>query len=203
MKNNPYKGKHIVFEGLDGAGSSTQVNILVNRLKKEKIKCFYTKEPTNGIIGGLIRGSLTEDWKVSDECLQLLFAADRINHLEKEVIPILKRGNTIISDRYFFSNIAFGSISLDKNWLIALNKNIIYPDLTFLIQVSAKECIRRIKKDRFGFELFEEKNKLEKAWKTYQYLAKKYKNVYIIDGTKSIDKISKEIFNITKKVLKI
>jgi len=116
MIKNPYPGKFIVFEGLDGSGSSTQASKLrdwLNRAQKELIlgkpRAQLTKEPTNNIIGGLIRGQLTGDWKTRPECLQLLFAADRSHHLEREIIPLLKDGVTVISDRYFFSTIAFGA----------------------------------------------------------------------------------------------
>jgi len=91
MKKNKYKGKFIVIEGLDGSGSSTQVVRVANFLKERNKKIHITKEPTNNLIGGLIRGQLTGDWKSSSECLQLLFAADRAHHLEKELIPLLKK----------------------------------------------------------------------------------------------------------------
>jgi len=202
MIKNPYKGMLIAIEGLDGSGSSTQAGFLLDNLKKIKNKAFATKEPTNNIIGGIIRGQLSEDWKTDTTCLQLLFAADRAHHLEKTIVPVLKKGQTIISDRFFFSSIAFGSIDLDKNWLISLNKNFIYPDLTFIIKVPPVVCIKRIKTNRFNFELYEQEKKLEKAWKTYLWLSKKYKNVYIINGLKDKKKISEEIFKIVKRKIK-
>ena len=58
-----------------------------------------TKEPTNNLIGGLIRGQLTHNWKSTPECLQLLFAADRAHHLDKEIIPLLEKGIPSLGDR--------------------------------------------------------------------------------------------------------
>ena len=85
MKPNTYPGKFIVFEGLDGSGKSTQANLLVDFLQQQlHQKTHYTSEPTPNIIGGLIRSQIAGDWKTSNECLQLLFSADRLYHLEKE-----------------------------------------------------------------------------------------------------------------------
>jgi len=201
MIKNPYPGKFIVFEGLDGSGSTTQASKLrewLNRASKElvlgKPQAHLTKEPTNNIIGGLIRGQLTGDWKTRPECLQLLFAADRSHHLEKEVIPLLKDGVTVVTDRYFFSTIAFGATEIaDKEWLLEINKPFLLPDLTFLIKVSPKVCLQRIRGDRFSVELFEKEEALTKVWQNYEELAKKFNDVYIVDGEKPIEDISQEI----------
>jgi len=204
MQKNPYKGKFIVFDSLDGAGNSTQVKLLADYLNKIGKKTHITKEPTSGLIGGLIKSQLTHDWKSSQVCLQLLFSADRAYHLEKEVIPLLKKGINVISDRYFFSTMAYGNLEIkDLDWLIEINKKFILPDLTFFLKVSPKICIQRIKKDRFEITLFEKEKVLEKVWKNYEILAKKFKNVFIINGERSIEEIAKEIKEIAKNKLKI
>jgi dTMP kinase len=204
MKKNPYPGKFIVFDSLDGAGNSTQVKLLADYLNKIGKRTYVTKEPTSSLIGGLIKSQLTHDWKSSAECLQLLFCADRAYHLEKEIIPLLKRGINVISDRYFFSTMAYGNLEInDLNWLIEINKKFILPDLTFFLKVSPRVCIERIKKDRFEITLFEKEKILRKVWKNYEILAKRFKNVYIIDGERSIEEISNEIIKITEKKLKL
>ena len=202
MIKNKYKGKFIVIEGLDGSGSSTQVMRVANFLKERNIKIHITKEPTNSLIGGLIRGQLTGDWKSSPECLQLLFAADRAHHLEKEIIPLLKKGINIISDRYFFSTIAFGSTEIkDKKWLIEINDRFLLPDLTILVKVSPKVCIERIKESRFQIELFEKEKKLQETWDNYKKLAKEFDNVEIINGEREVGEISYEIINLIEKLI--
>jgi dTMP kinase len=204
MIKNPYKGKFIVFDSLDGAGNSTQVKLLADYLNKIGKRTHITKEPTSSLIGGLIKSQLTHDWKSSPECLQLLFCADRAYHLEKEIIPLLKKGINVISDRYFFSTMAYGNLEInDLNWLIEINKKFILPDLTFFLKVSPRICIERIKKDRFEITLFEKEEILRKVWKNYEILAKRFKNVYIIDGERSIEEISNEIIKITEKKLKL
>jgi dTMP kinase len=203
MIKNPYKGKFIVFDSLDGAGNSTQVKLLADYLNKIGKKTHITKEPTSYLIGGLIKSQLAHDWKSSPECLQLLFCADRAYHLEKEIVPLLKKGVNVISDRYFFSTMAYGNLEIkDLDWLIEINKKFILPDLTFFLKVSPKVCIQRIKKDRFEITLFEKEKILEKVWKNYEILAKKFDNVYIIEGERKIEEIAEEIREIVLNKLK-
>lgn len=201
--SNPYKGLFIAFEGLDGSGLSTQVDLLNKYLNKQGYECFATKEPTNNIIGGLIRGLLTHIWKASNECSQLLFTADRALHLEKEIIPALKKKKIMITDRYFFSTIAFGSLNIrDLDWLVSLNQHFILPDIIFLIKVPPKECVKRIKSSRFSKELFEEEEKLKKIWRTYNKLAKIFPNICVIDGNRDKEKVFNDIFDVVVKKLK-
>jgi dTMP kinase len=203
MIKNPYSGKFIVFDSLDGAGNSTQAKLLTDYLNKKGKRTHITKEPTSGLIGGLIKSQLTHDWRSSPECLQLLFSADRAYHLEKEIIPLLKKGINVISDRYFFSTMAYGNLEIkDLDWLIEINKKFIFPDLTFFLKVSPKVCIERIKKDRFEITLFEKEEILERVWKNYEKLAKEFKNIYILNGERPIEEISKEIIKIVNKKLK-
>ncbi len=209
MLKNPYPGKFIVFDGLDGSGMSTQAQKLVEFLnkKEQKLKfghtgAYLTKEPTSSLIGGLIKSQLTHEWKSSPECLQLLFSADRAHHLEKEVIPLLEKGVIVISDRYFFSTLAYGLLEIkDFNWLLNLQKRFLMPDITFFLKVSPKICIERIRKERFGVTLFEKEEVLKKVWKNYERISKKFKNVYIINGERSVDKIFKDIKKIVEKRL--
>jgi len=196
------KGKFIAFEGLDGSGSSTQVELLVKNLRKLGHNAFVTKEPTNNVIGGLIRGLLTGEWSITPEGFQLLFAADRAHHLSREILPAIEKGNIIVSDRYFFSTFAFGSVDLPLKWLEEINSRFPLPDITFLILVRPQICLERIGKTRHHFEYFEEKTKLEKTLKTYKSLAQNPKNrIVVIDGEKTIDDISKEVLERVNKEL--
>lgn len=211
MQKNPYLGKFIAFEGLDGSGSTTQAGLLIDYLNESQKKlvlgrpvAHLTKEPTNNIIGGLIRGQLTDGWKTGPECLQLLFSADRAFHLEKEVIPLLEKGVTVVTDRYFLSTIAYGATEIeDVDWLIEINKSFILPDLTFLIKVSPRVCLERIKGSRFHIELFEKEEALTRVWQNYEELAKRFENVSIIDGENSCEKIFEEIKGIVHSKLNL
>lgn len=198
------KGKFIVFEGLDGSGQSTQISRLEKYLRSQKVKVHTTAEPTNNIVGGLIRGALTRQWKISNTGLQLLYAADRAHHLESEITPALEAGNIVISSRYYFSTFAFGSLNNNVEWLEKINEKFPNPDITFFIRVSPKECMRRINSSRFRKELFEEEKKLSRIIKVYDKISrsKKYKNFYVINGEQSIEKVSEDINKIVDKILK-
>jgi dTMP kinase len=197
------KGKLIVFEGIDGAGLTTQSQMLEKYLKEKKYEVVLTKEPTNNLIGGIIRAALKREWLTSNRTLQLLFSADRAHHLEKEIIPALEDGKIVISDRYFISTIAYGMIELEKDWLKALNSKFLLPDIIFIIDVPVEVSIERIKASRFGFELFEEKKKLEKIRNNFLELSKEYKNCFVINGNRSIEEVHKEIVKIVEEKLKL
>jgi len=195
MKENPYKGKFIVFEGLDGSGQSTQGQLLKNYLEKDKeVPVILTKEPTNEPpIGSLIRQILKKEISVSPAALQLLFCADRSEHLEKVIKPALEKDEYVISDRYFYSTIAYGSLDLNIDWLIEMNKSFLIPDIVFLLKVRPRICMERIDKNRGQWEFFEESEKLEKVWQTYKVLSRRFSNIKIIDGEKSIKEVFEEV----------
>jgi dTMP kinase len=195
------KGKFIVFEGIDGAGLTTQANLLENYLKSKGYDVILTKEPTNNLIGGLIRAALKKEWITSNKTLQLLFSADRAHHLEREIIPALEKGKIVISDRYFLSTIAYGMIEVEKDWLKALNSKFLIPDIIFILDLPVKVALERIGKSRFGFELFEEKGKLEKIRRNFIELSKEYNNCFIIDASKSIEEVHENIKKIVNKII--
>lgn len=203
MKNNRKKGLFIVFEGLDGSGQTTQIGLLERYLKMKGKKVHVTSEPSNSMIGGLIRALLTKYWKLSNTGMQLLYCADRAHHLETEIYPALAKGNVVICSRYFFSTIAFGSLDNNVRWLEDLNENFPQPDITFFIKVTPNECMKRIN-NRFRKEYFEKESKMKKVFKTYLKISrdKKYKNFFTINGEQSMDKVSQDIIKIIDKFIR-
>ena len=193
----------IVFEGLDGSGSSTQSRLLAQKLEANGHAVFMTKEPTgDSPIGRMIRDVLQHKWEASPEALQLLFCADRAEHLKKEIEPALKNGQIVISDRYFFSTIAYGSLALnDGKWLKALNQPFRLPDLTFLLKLDPKICLERIHRRENDVELFEKQEKLEQVWQNYESLINDYDNIHVIDTNRSKEVTSEEIWGIVSKHL--
>jgi dTMP kinase len=205
VKIHNYRGFFIDIEGLDGSGASTQARRVSKELKKLKINSYLTKEPTCGPIGQLIRKALQGKFdSLSPAAIQLLFAADRGQHLDKEIIPRLKKGQVVISDRYAWSSIAFGSVDLDFQWLLNLNRNYILPDLTIFIEVPPHVCLSRIAKERRGVELFEKREKLEQAWAIYHSLADKYwwAQIAIVEGWQTQEKVTEEILGHIRRHLK-
>lgn len=198
MKENIFSGKFIVFEGLDGSGQSTQAELLREFLRERGYGVVLTKEPTlESEAGKKIRKVLSKEIKVNPRELQELMVKDRKEHLEKIIIPALKEGKIVISDRYFFSTFAFGaSVQLDLEWLIEINNQFLYPDTTFLLKVSPKVCIERIQKRGKLIDLFEKREKLFSVWETYKILPERFKNIYVIDGEEPIKNVFKKIKDI-------
>jgi dTMP kinase len=197
------KGLFIVFEGPDGSGQSTQSNLLVEWFEKRNVKVYLTKEPTNSLIGGIIRSILKAEWKVNMKTLQLLFSADRAHHLNREIIPFLEKGINVISDRYLLSTLAFGALEENLDWLKQINTKFPEPDLTFILNVPGQVCAERIAKNRFGFEIFETADKLEGIRKKYLELKFYHKNTHVIKGDhRNPGEIHKEIVGIVEKYCK-
>lgn len=192
----------IAFEGLDGSGSSTQSKLLAERLEKNGHPALLTKEPTSDThVGKLIREILQHKWSVSPEGLQLLFCADRAEHLKTEIEPALKNGQIVISDRYLFSTLAYGGLNVDMEWLKTLNQFFRLPDITFLFKLDPHQCIERIAGRGSHFELFERTDKLTSIWKNYEMIATQYPNIQVIDASKSIEEISEEIWRVVLEEL--
>ncbi len=200
IKNN-FFGKFIVFEGLDGSGQTTQANSLKDFLVKKGYKVVLTKEPTlSSKAGREIRKILDKEKSLSPRKLQEFFAQDRRKHLKDLIIPALKQKKIVISDRYFFSSLAYGSAEgLSLNQLIKLNKKFLMPDLTFILKVKPETCIKRIKKRGTKRTLFEKKLKLKKVWGFYEILPEYFKGigflnkVYVINGERPVKEVSEEI----------
>ncbi len=199
------KNTFLVFEGLDGSGQSTQSGLLRDFLLKKGYRVVLTKEPTlESEAGKRIRKVLDNELKVSPQELQELMVEDRGEHLERTIIPALKEGKIVISDRYFFSTFAFGKADgLDLEWLIEVNNQFLFPDMTFLLKVNPEVCIERIKKRGGRVALFEKKEKLTAVWQTYKILPNRFKNIYVIDGEKSIEEVFLQVKEIIISNLKL
>ncbi len=201
-----------VIEGIDGSGKTTQIELLHSYMLSKKIKAVTTREPTSGFVGRLTKRIMQGREDVDTLTLQMLFIADRADHLNKFIRPNISQGNIVISDRYFYSTIAFGSASgLEENWLIDVFKGFMKPDAVFFIDVDPKTAMQRIEsrgeqkrlaKKADKRERYEKLETLEKTRKIYLDLKKHYKNYYIIDGNRSIKEVSEDIIQIADKMLK-
>lgn len=186
-------GRFVVMEGLDGAGITTQATLLRNYLLKEGTDAVLTKEPTDGLIGGVIKASLRNEWKTDPLTLQMLFAADRSHHLRTEIEPALKRGKTVICDRYILSSLVFGSLGTSVATLKQLNSEFKRPHMTFIIDTHPNICMERMKKARHHVELFEEEQKLNQIRQNLLALKNYFPGTHIIDGNRRPDEILRDI----------
>jgi dTMP kinase len=196
------KGKFIVLEGIDGSGKTTQASLLYSLLLSKGKKVLLTKEPTQTLLGSLIRSALNGECKISKAALQLLFCADRAEHV-KRITPLLRKEWVVISDRYAFSTIAYGAASgLNYKWLVDINSVLLYPDLTLILDVSADTAIKRINATRKIKSIFEEKSFQTRARETYLKIASEFENVKVINAERSVEEVRKEIVKHVLNILK-
>ncbi|MBN2361371.1 MAG: dTMP kinase [Deltaproteobacteria bacterium] len=137
------RGLLIVLEGIDGAGTTTQGRRLVRRLRRRGWRAHFTCEPSRGPVGRYIRACLAQTPGPSSELLALLFAADRIDHYESEIAPLLEAGAVVVSDRYLLSSLAYQGVEGDARWVAQLNDRAPRADLTILVDVPAAVAARR------------------------------------------------------------
>jgi len=184
------RGVLIVFEGIDGAGKTTHAKLLEEWLRKEGYVVSLTKEPTDGEIGSLIRGHLRRK-DFHPATLALLFAADRLEHTEKELKPRIESGEIIISDRYVESSICYQAADgVDAEWIESINKWALSAYLTILLDVDVQTAMKRMKdkvKDRY-----EEWGFLERVRKIYLERARN-KGYSIINATSPVMEVQIEI----------
>lgn len=200
------RGRFFAFEGIDGSGLTTQSSLLKDWLEKQGFTTLLTKEPTDGPIGSQIRLVLSKRLSMRPTALALAFAADRMDHLETDIIPKVKNGVIVISDRYYLSSYAYQSLDVNLKWLMEVNSKCLKPDMTFLLDVPALICKKRMEKMRWHVELYEETGKLEDVRKGFLTLAEELKksgeNIKIIDGNRPVSEIHKDVRTAVTQVRK-
>ncbi len=202
-------GFFIVIEGLDGAGLSTQSALLAAYLRSTGNDVLLTKEPTASPIGKLtafalgdiIKAALNRKIEFSPFTLQLLFAADRAEHLKREIEPALAANNIVISDRYILSSLAFGSVDNDLDFLQALNARFRRPDLIVIIDTPPEVCLERIEQNRENIELFEEEQRLERVRARYLELQAYFPHTVIVSGDRPKETVANEIRTVVEQML--
>lgn len=189
----------IAIEGLDGAGLSTHAGLLNEYLIKKGKKTFLTKEPTNGLIGGLVKAALKKEWSANNLALQTLLVADRAQHLGSEIEPVLKKNVIVICDRYMLSSIAYGSLDIPLQHLKQLNSMFRKPDITIILDVHPKIAMERLKTSRYSVEMFETEQYLTQVRKNYLSLKNFFTNTFVIDANNPVDQVFKDILKSVEK----
>ncbi|KUO40180.1 MAG: hypothetical protein APZ16_07150 [Candidatus Hadarchaeum yellowstonense] len=195
------RGKFISVEGLDGCGKSTQVRLLARWLRRMGHEVVVTEEPTDGLIGRIIRMVVAGGFKVPVAAEALLFAADRLHHVERVIAPAVSSGKVVISDRYIASSLAYQSArGLPLRWVMKINEMAPEPDLMILIDVPAEVTAGRINRSRRpdGFERDLELQK--KVRQVYLNIARRYK-MKVIDGNRPVDEVQEDIRRWVKRLL--
>ncbi len=147
----------IVIEGLDGAGTTTQARRLADHLGAA---AHLTREPSDGPIGKLIREMLAGGHAIAGVTLSqstfgLLFAADRLDHIQREVEPAIAAGKLVISDRWYHSSLAYQGTDADRDWITNLNARALRPELTIFLRVRPEVAAQRRASRGQPQELFE------------------------------------------------
>jgi dTMP kinase len=192
----------IVIEGLDGAGTTTQVRRLVEHLNTRGQRAHATREPSDGPVGKLIREMLTgghaiEGQKLSQSTFGLLFAADRLDHLQREVEPKLHAGTWVVSDRWYHSSLAYQGTGADRDWIAMLNGRARRPDVTVFLRVRPEVAAqRRVDAGRVQelFEDLEMQREVDAGYRaTIDELAAQGEKIITINGEQSEDDVFVEV----------
>lgn len=207
IKNSETIRNFVVLEGLDGAGTTTQLDMLCSRLAAEGIPAVRTNEPTSGHIGRFIREILGSKVVVDPFTLALLFSADRNEHVNgKEGIrSTAGEGKIVVCDRYLFSSLAYQSMSVDFDTVAGLNSFYPLPEHLFFIELSPEECEKRRAARGEEAEIFEKLEFQKKIDANYRKVLELYKDspmkIHILDGRRSREEIHGEIFTLLCKDL--
>ncbi len=192
-------GKLIVLEGLDGAGTTSQSQYLVEWFQSRQMPVYRTAEPSQGEIGQFIRTFLKGQSKTPPkESMALLFAADRHDHLENEVLPQLRRGTHVVCDRYLLSSLAYQQASgVPQAFILSANEGVYSPDLMIFLDVPTEVAAQRRKLRNSARELYEAEAFLEKVASLYRsgidYLKREQESVVVLDGSLPLEQVRLQI----------
>jgi len=210
FKRNSYPGKLIAIEGIDGSGKTTQVDLVTHELLKNH-KVYVTKNPTDGIIGKFIRQVLSGEIELPSVSFQYLFSADR----QVQQVGLLKRlekGEYIITDRYFWSALAYGIVDrieeeqekagkqiLIAQGLLSHYHQFMIPDVTVYLDISVETAMNRLQGVKQK-EIYEEKGKLTSIRQAYEWIKHEFPDeITTIDGQRNMEDITNDIVGIIKK----
>ncbi|WP_438027313.1 dTMP kinase [Sorangium sp. So ce233] len=202
------RGVFIVFEGIDGAGTSTQAERYAAHLRAARRMVRVTREPSSGPVGSLLRLMLTHRVSLPGarqaEVMALLFSADRLDHLGAEVEPLLHDGYVVISDRYDLSSLAYQSTTAAGGardtgeilqWIRELNRHARRPDVTVVIDVAPEIAEKRRRARGGAEELFEQTElqaRLAEAYRRAEELVPGDRVIHI-DGGGPVEEVSRAI----------
>lgn len=201
----PFSGKLIAIEGLEGAGKSTVVHLLVTRLEQAGLQVVVTREPGGTAIGEILRSILKNaDYKETLNAkteLLLLYAA-RIQLVNEIILPALKQGTWVITDRFELSTFAYqgGGRGLDHEFMKQLSSYCLEdfsPDLTLFLDITPEKGMERARQ-RGEIDRIEQESMVffRKIHETYMRLIKVTPNVKIVDASQPLNKVQHTIIEI-------
>ena len=204
------RGRFIVFEGIDGAGKTTQMRLLAERLESEGRRVYTTAEPTISLTGGMLRDALAG---ISDKTsceMAAMFVLDRIFHNVNRVNGIermLKDGYDVICDRYYYSSMAYQGSFTDMQWVARMNLDcpeIRRPDVCIFLDLLPEQSLERIMNGERAFtEIYETKDKLTAIRNSFYRAFERVKdtdNVVTVDAYDTIEAVGNKIYDAVSKI---
>ena len=192
----------IVFEGIDGAGTSTQIKILKNRPDSDKF--FFTTEPTDSETGKFLRKMLKGDVELDARTAAFLFAADRNEHLYGKggtncgVVSQAEGGKIVVSDRYLFSSLTYQSVTCGEELPRRLNESFPLPEILFFFDINPEISLKRVL-NRGETEIYEKLDFQRATAERYRKVIAEYEKmntgmkIVRLDAGKSVEEISEII----------
>jgi len=197
----------IVLEGIDGSGTTTQLDRLTTALRDRGRRVVATREPSTGPIGVLLREILAgrhanpDGSTLDGRAMALLFAADRRDHLTREIEPALAAGCDVVSDRYLMSSLAYQAVEADRAWVERLSEGVRAPQLTVLLDVAIEVAAQRRLKAGRPIERYDADGTLARVAENYRKLAAVLPNVVSLDGSASVEDVTQAIVGAVQAVL--
>lgn len=199
----------IVFEGIDGAGTTTQQKLLQKKLQTAfpRVQCHCTAEPTTGATGKFLRSLLKGDFQATAQTAAYLFAADRQEHLASPggIEELCNNGVLVISDRYLFSSLAYQSAACGPELPRLLNSQFPLPEFLFYFDIEPSQSLKRITQ-RGVTEIYENQLFLESTLQEYRRVIQEYEQmdtgmrIIRIDASQSLEKVAENIWSALKNM---
>jgi dTMP kinase len=198
----------IALEGIDGSGTTTQLDRLVAHLVARGRAAHATREPSTGPVGRLLRElllgqhALPSGAPADGQAMALLFAADRRDHLRREIEPALERGADVVSDRYLMSSLAYQAEEAERGWVAGLARNLRMPDLTILLDVPVQVAAERRRAAGRVVERYDHDAVQARVAENYRRLASADPSALILEGSGSIADVTAAITAAVDALLK-
>lgn len=193
-------GKLIVLEGMDGAGTTTQLALLANFLEKNGRRVHASAEPTKSPIGQEARRLLSTPIENNQNLLvslALCFAADRMQHVHEVIMPSMQRGDFVVLDRYVLSSLVYQGLHLPASFVKEINRYAMRPDLTLVLDVDAHLAFERLNQRGTSKDFYETAETLSKIRSRYLHFAEEEKeNTLVIEAHHSVEIVHQQIIKI-------
>lgn len=199
------KGILIAFEGLDGSGKSVQAKMVYDELVRRGRKCILTHEPTDRDLGMQIKRNVVDGTlDLSNMTLQILFTADRSDHVHKVIGPALEDRVAVIADRYYWSTLAYGrATGLELEWLSDMNSVFPKPDATFWLKVPPGIAAKRRGQRGIAQRSLEDLKIQERVNDAYMEIESKYSysGWFTVDASGLVDDVFKLVMGRLEGIL--